>query len=82
MAALQKLTCPTKTWMLWQKVSLTWKNTSKISRNEFYARHSESYVEENFGGSLPAFLAAFGERKKLKAKEIDEIKKIIESMRG
>ena len=56
--------------------------TSKISRNEFYARHSESYVEENFGGSLPAFLAAFGERKKLKAKEIDEIKKIIESMRG
>ena len=56
--------------------------TSKISRNEFYARHSESYVEENFGGSLPAFLAAFGERKKLKAKEIDDIKKIIESMRG
>ena len=44
--------------------------TSIISRNEFYARHSESYVEENFGGSLPAFLAAFGERKKLKAKEI------------
>ncbi len=56
--------------------------TSIISRNEFYARHSESYVEETFGGSLPAFLAAFGERKKLKAKEIDEIKKIIESMRG
>ena len=56
--------------------------TSIISRNEFYARHSESYVEENFGGSLPAFLVAFGERKKLKAKEIDEIKKIIESMRG
>lgn len=56
--------------------------TSIISRNEFYARHSESYVEENFGGSLPAFLAAFGKRKKLKAKEIDEIKKIIESMRG
>lgn len=56
--------------------------TSIITRNEFYARHSESYVEENFGGSLPAFLVAFGERKKLKAKEIDEIKKIIESMRG
>lgn len=56
--------------------------TSIISRNEFYSRHSELYVEETFGGSLPAFLAAFGERKKLKAKEIDEIKKIIESMRG
>lgn len=56
--------------------------TSIISRNEFYARQSELYVEETFGGSLPAFLAAFGERKKLKAKEIDAIKKIIESMRG
>lgn len=56
--------------------------TSLISREEFYARHSESYVEETFGGSLPAFLAAFGARKKLTDKEIDEIRKIIESMRG
>lgn len=56
--------------------------TSLISRNEFYARHSEKYVEEAFGGSLPAFLTAFGTRKKLTDKEIDEITKIIDSMRG
>ena len=56
--------------------------TSLISKEEFYARHSETYVEETFGGSLPAFLAAFGARKKLTDKEIDEIQKIIESMRG
>lgn len=55
--------------------------TSLISRDEFYACHSESYVEQTFGGSLPAFLAAFGTRKKLTDKEIDEIQKIIESMR-
>ena len=55
--------------------------TSLISREEFYARHSELYVEEAFGGSLPAFLAAFGTRKKLTDQEIDEIQKIIESMR-
>ncbi len=55
--------------------------TSLISRDEFYARHSESYVEQTFGGSLPAFLAAFGTRKKLTDKEIDEIQKIIDSMR-
>ena len=55
--------------------------TSLISREEFYARHSELYVEEAFGGSLPAFLAAFGTRKKLTDKEIDEIQRIIESMR-
>ena len=56
--------------------------TSLISRNAFYARHSEKYVEEAFGGSLPAFLTAFGTRKKLTDKEIDEITKIIDSMRG
>ena len=56
--------------------------TSLIPREEFYARHSELYVEEAFGGSLPAFLAAFGTRKKLTDKEIDEIQRIIESMKG
>jgi len=55
--------------------------TSLISREAYYARHSELYVEEAFGGSLPAFLAAFGTRKKLTDKEIDEIQGIIESMR-
>ncbi len=56
--------------------------TSLISKEEFYARHSEVYVEETFGGSLPAFLAAFGKRKKLTEKEIEEIQNIIDSMRG
>lgn len=56
--------------------------TSLLSREAFYARHSELYVEETFGGSLPAFLAAFGTRKKLTDKEVDEIQKIIDSMRG
>lgn len=55
--------------------------TSIISRDEFYANHSEQYVEETFGGSLPAFLAAFSTRKKLTDKEIDEIQRIIDSMR-
>ena len=49
--------------------------TSLISREEYYARHSEQYVEETFGGSLPAFLAAFGTRKKLTDQEIDELQK-------
>lgn len=55
--------------------------TSLISREEYYARHSEAYVEETFGGSLPAFLAAFGSRKKLSDREIDELQKLIEGMR-
>lgn len=55
---------------------------SLISREEFYARNSEAYVTDTFGGSLPAFLAAFGTRKKLSDQEIEELKALIESMRG
>ena len=56
--------------------------TSRISREEFFARQSEKFVEDTFQGSLPAFLAAFGSRKKLSDQEIDELQKIIDSMRG
>ena len=56
--------------------------TSLISKEEFFARHSEQYVRETFGGSLPAFLAAFGTGKKLSDREIDEMKALIEKMRG
>ena len=55
--------------------------TSLVSTEEFYATHSDQYVEETFGGSLPAFLTAFGRKNKLSDKEIDEIQMIIDSMR-
>ena len=58
------------------------KVTSLVSREEFYARQSEMFVEETFKGSLPAFLAAFGSRKKLSEAEIDELQKVIDAMRG
>ena len=58
------------------------KVTSLVSREEFYARRSEQFVEDTFSGSLPAFLAAFGSRKKLSDAEIDELQSIIDSMRG
>ena len=56
--------------------------TSRLSREEFYARRSEQFVEDAFEGSLPASLAAFGSRKKLSDSEIDELQRIIDSMRG
>ena len=55
--------------------------TSLVSRKEFYARQSEQFVEETFQGSLPAFLAAFGSRKKLSDAEIEELQKVIDAMR-
>lgn len=56
--------------------------TSCVSRQEFYARQSEKFVDDTFGGSLPAFLAAFGSCKKLSQSEIDEAQKLIDAMRG
>lgn len=56
--------------------------TSCLSRQEFYAVQSEKFVEETFEGSLPAFLAAFGSRRKLSVTDIDELQKLIDAMRG
>jgi len=55
---------------------------SLLSREDFYAGQSEAFVENTFQGSLPAFLAAFGRRKKLSDSEIEEVQKIIQEMRG
>jgi len=51
-----------------------------LSREEFYARQSEEFVDETFGGSLPSFVAAFTQRKKLTAAEAAEIRRLIEGM--
>ena len=55
--------------------------TSLVSRDDFYTRKSEEFVDEAFGGSLPAFLAAFTSHQKLSAKEIDEIRSIIDRLK-
>lgn len=56
--------------------------TSLISKEAFYAAQSEKFVDDTFGGSLPAFVAAFSSRKKLSEREIDELQQLIEQMRG
>ncbi len=53
--------------------------SSLISKAEFFSMQSESFVENSFGGSLPAFIAAFTSRKSLSAEEIDEICRMIGS---
>ncbi len=51
---------------------------SCISEQEFYARQSETFVDETFKGSLPAFFAAFTSRKALSETDIAEIRRMIE----
>lgn len=53
--------------------------TSLISHDEFYAYQSKNYVDESFGGSLPAFLAAFTSKKHLSQKDIAEIRNLIDT---
>ena len=53
--------------------------SSVMSRDEFYAAQSENVVNASFGGSLPAFIAAFTSRKPLSAEEIAEIRRMIDS---
>lgn len=56
--------------------------SSLMSKDEFYSLQSEKFVEETFEGSLPAFVAAFGKRKKLSEEEISQLEQLINKMRG
>ena len=56
--------------------------TSLVSREEFNAHRTEEFIEDAFNGSLPAFLTAFGSRRKLTDAQIDELQSIIDGMRG
>lgn len=55
--------------------------TVLISQPEFYARQSEDYIAESFGGSLPEFLVAFTSRKKLTETEIATLQRLIDESR-
>ncbi|MBE6562753.1 MAG: BlaI/MecI/CopY family transcriptional regulator [Ruminococcaceae bacterium] len=51
--------------------------TSLIKKEEFYSMQSERFVEDTFGGSLPAFLAAFTSRKGLSPEEVAHLRRMI-----
>lgn len=52
--------------------------SSCLSRDEFYGKQGQALVDEAFGGSLPAFIAAFTKGKTLTQAEIAEIKRMID----
>lgn len=49
-----------------------------MTREEFQAAQGEHFINENFEGSLPRFLAAFSRRKRLSDKEIAELRRLID----
>lgn len=52
--------------------------TSLVSREEYLQGQGEQFLEQNFGGSIPSFLAAFMNRQKLTRKQIQEIRDMID----
>lgn len=55
--------------------------TSLLSRADFDAAQGAQLVNDSYGGSLPAFIAAFTARKPLTAAEAAEIQKLIDAYR-
>ncbi len=53
--------------------------TSLISKEKWGTIQSKKFVEDTFGGSLPAFIAAFAGGRGLSKKEAAEIRKMIDS---
>lgn len=55
--------------------------TSLLSHEDFRANQGEQFVSETYGGSLPAFLAAFTARRGLSEAEAAEIQVLIDKAR-
>lgn len=53
--------------------------TSLVSKEDVQAAEIDELVEKTFEGSLPAFIAAFTKHKKLSAKEMAELRNLIDS---
>ena len=55
--------------------------SSLLSREDFLAAQGEQFIGETYGGSLPAFIAAFTARRGLSEAEAAEIQALIDKAR-
>jgi len=55
--------------------------TSLISKEKVEKAEIETFVESKFGGSMPAFVAAFTKHQALSEAELDEVQKMIDRIR-
>lgn len=55
--------------------------TALVTKEEAEASEIEALVESRFGGSLPAFVAAFARNRKLSDRELDEVQQMIDRFR-
>ena len=54
--------------------------TALISREEAQTSRVEELVEQTFGGSIPAFIAAFGRSRSLTKEDADQLRAMIDAL--
>ena len=52
-----------------------------VTKDDVQAAEIDELVEKNFGGSLPAFIAAFAKNRRFSKTELDEVQRMIDSFR-
>ena len=55
--------------------------TSLVSKDQVQAAEIDELVEKKFGGSLPAFIAAFARHNRLTDRDLDEMQRMIDQYR-
>jgi predicted transcriptional regulator len=55
--------------------------TSLVTKDQVQAAEIDELMEKKFGGSLPAFVAAFARNRRLTTDEIDEVQQMIDRFR-
>ena len=56
--------------------------TAILTPEEYHALRGEQFVDADYGGSLPAFVAAFSRRRELSDGEIAELKALVAEFEG
>lgn len=56
--------------------------TTLVKRSQVEQYDSEEVVDGRFGGSLPKFVTAFMESKRMTQEDIDELRRILDSYEG
>ena len=56
--------------------------SSAVPREQVQRRESQSFIENNFGGSLPGFLVSFFGGKQISETEAEELKRLIDKHRA
>ena len=55
--------------------------SSLVTKDEIQAAEIDEMLEKTFGGSLPAFIAAFTKHKKMSEQELDAVQEMIDRYR-